>query len=457
MAGELATQHGGRGKPAFLTYDRNVYLMLLYTVGKGLQLSIAALTINLYAYSLGFQQDFIGLLAGMPALGAFVAGVPVGLLADRIGRRPLILTSAALTPLTLVAVALSANAPLLLAASFINGLLASAYWVTNLPMLTESSRSEQRVSVLALNSFLLLGVGALGSLIGGAVPEVAAQITHQAATSVVPLRWGVLAAAFVAAAPALPLVLLREPRGPTPNPSPAEMERGTAAVPAAGALERGSADAATEAGVALAATEPVTVGGSFEGRWPLPLLFVMLLLPDVVFVVGESSVVGLEQLFFRLRYDLQPGPLGIFIALAGLCGGASALIAPRLARRWGKLRVATSMQLAGVPVVLAIGFMPVLGLAVAAEVARNVLRGLFEPTYAAFTMESVSSKHRATLSGFYGITWGVGYSLGAGIAGFLQLHIGLSAPFAVGALCLALAPTLLLFFFGRRALTASPG
>jgi MFS family permease len=453
MAGDLAMGKTERRRPAFLSYDRNVYLMLLYTLGKGLQLSIGALTINLYAYSLGFHQDFIGLLTGMPALGSFVAGVPIGLLADRIGRRPLILTSAALTPLTLVAVGLSANAPLLLIASFINGLLASAYWVTNLPMLTESSTPQQRVSVLALNSFLLLGVGALGSLIGGIVPELAARLTHQAATSVIPLRWGVLAAAFVAAVPALPLVLLREPRGPTPNSSPSPMERGTdAPVPAPPA-----ADAGTEAGVALAATEPATAASSYEERWPLPILFIMLLLPDVIFVVGESSVVGLEQLFFRLRFNLHPGPLGIFIALAGLGGGISALIAPRLARRWGKLRVATSMQMAGVPVVLAIGFAPVLGLAVAAEVARNVLRGLFEPTYAAFTMESVSSKHRATLSGFYGITWGVGYSLGAAIAGFLQEHVGLAAPFAVGALCLALAPTLLLAFFSRRPLTASPG
>ncbi len=70
--------------------SRNIYLMLLYTLGKGLQLSIAALTINLYAYSLGYRQDFIGVLTGMPALGAFVAGVPMGLLADRLGRKPMI-------------------------------------------------------------------------------------------------------------------------------------------------------------------------------------------------------------------------------------------------------------------------------------------------------------------------------------------------------------------------------
>lgn len=437
MARGMTVAQGKR--PALFRYQRNVYLMLLYTVGKGLQLSIAALTINLYAYSLGFRPDFIGLLTGAPAIGSFIAGVPMGLLADRFGRKPLILTGAALTPLTLVAVALSSNGPLLLTASFINGLLASAYWVTNLPMLTESTTAEERVGVLAINSFLLLGVGALGSLIGGIVPEVAASLTHQSATSVIPMRWGVLAAAFVAAAPALPLVLLREPR------------RTSATVPS-GAVDAALPDVA--AALPAVAVEVPTESplDPMPIKRAVPVFFAMLLLPDVIFVTGESMVIGLEQLFFRLRYNLEPGPLGVFIALAGLFGGATALIAPRLVRRWGTLRMATRMQFASVPVVLAIGFVPVLAVAIVADVVRNVLRGIFEPSYAAFTMESVSARQRATLSGFYGITWGVGYSLGAGIAGLLQTNIALSAPFAGGALLLCIAPLLLRAFFGRTRL-----
>src|SRR5215475_7101341 len=103
---------------ALASYDRNVYLLLFYTLGKGLQLTIGAVTINLYALSLGFKSDYIGVLTGMPALGAFLAGVPTGMLADRIGRRPLILFSAIATPFTIIAIALSTNGPLLLAASF---------------------------------------------------------------------------------------------------------------------------------------------------------------------------------------------------------------------------------------------------------------------------------------------------------------------------------------------------
>ncbi len=426
-------------------FDRNVYLMLMYTLGKGLQLSIAAISINLYAYSLGYRSDFIGLLAGMPSLGGVIAGVPIGMLADRWGRKPLLLFSAFFTPLTLFAVAFSTNAAPLLLASLLNGLLASAYWVTNLPMLTESTVGEERVRALALNSFLLLGLGALGSSIGGAVPEIVGYFLHLPPRSVEPMRAAVIAAGVVAALPAFPLLWLREPRrtdalaldhqiveeeyveSPAPSQplTPAQLNR----TPAADTTPR-----------------PATKKSRQHG---LVALFVRLLVPDVLFTLGESSVVGLLQIYFVLRFGLQPGTLGIILTVAGVCGGATALIAPRIVRRFGKLRIVITMPLLSIPVVLTIGFAPFLGLAIVAEFVRNILRGIFDPSYTTFTMEQAPPSHRATLTGFYGVTWGAGYSVGAALAGTLQAHVSLSAPFALGAACLAGAATMLYVFFGR--------
>jgi len=77
-----------------------------------------------------------------------------------------------------------------------------------------------------------------------------------------------------------------------------------------------------------------------------------------------------------------------------------------------------------------------------------MLRGLFEPTYAAFAMSRVSSRYRATLSGFYSVTWSIGYSIGPIAAGFLQQHVSLSAGFVVGPVCLMISASLLRLFFG---------
>src|SRR6266853_5801874 len=194
-----------------LHLPRNVYLLLLFTTGKGFQLSLSALTLNYYVHSLGYQPEFIGVFSAMPAIGALISAVPVGFLADRIGRKPVLVLTAILTPVFLAACALVTSPFLLLSCAFLQGVVSTAYWVTNLPLLTENTTERQRVGVFALNSFLLLGVGALGNLLGGSIPEFVAAILHVSAASTVPLRWGVLTAALSTFIFGLPLWFLREP------------------------------------------------------------------------------------------------------------------------------------------------------------------------------------------------------------------------------------------------------
>src|SRR6266487_2606519 len=197
---------------SLLHLPRNVYLLLLFTTGKGFQLSISMLTLNYYVHSLGYQPDFIGIFSAMPAIGALVSAVPVGILADRIGRKPVLLLTAVLTPLFLAACALVTSPFLLLFCAFMQGVVSTAYWVTNLPLLTESTTERQRVGVFALNSFLLLGIGSLGSLLGGAIPEIMAGTLHVSAASTLPLRWGVFSAALFTFVFGMPLWFLQEPK-----------------------------------------------------------------------------------------------------------------------------------------------------------------------------------------------------------------------------------------------------
>ncbi len=393
----------------------NVYLLLFFTLGKGFQLTIATLNISYYAHSLGYRPDFIGVLNAMGAIGSLLGAIPIGLLADRIGRKPVLIVSAIFTPLFLAATGLTTSAPLLLLFSLVQGTAACAYWVTNIPILTESSNAQQRVGILALNSFLLLGVGALGNLLGGAIPEIVAGMLHVSAASTLPLRWGVLTAALFTLVFGLPLWFLREPKRPAHHTPKKRQERAP--------------------------------------REPFPfMLFAQLLIPDLLFTMGEGAVVGLMQLYFVLRFHLLPGPLGVIFTISGFIGGIFSLTSPLFVKRWGKLRLITLVQYLSAPLMILIGFSPTLPLTIAGEYTRSLLRTLIDPIYAAFAMERVSDRHRATLSGFYSVTWSIGYSIGPTIAGWLQTNITLSASFVFGACCLLVAPSLLLIFFGRKPL-----
>lgn len=405
---------------SFLHLPRNVYLLLLFTTGKGFQLSISTLTLNYYVHSLGYHPDFIGIFSAMPAFGALVGAIPTGIVADRIGRKPILLLTAVLTPLFLALCGLVTSAPLLLICAFIQGFASTAYWVTNLPLLIESTTERQRVGVLALNSFLLLGVGALGNLLGGAIPEFIAGVLHVYAASTLPLRWGVLTASLFTFVFGLPLWFLHEPK---------RAKRG-------------------EQSPLVFKAETPAVSLSKERR-PI-LLFLQLLLPDLIFTMGEGAVVALIQIFFVLRFQLLPGTLGIIFTISGLVGGIFSLTAPLFVKRWSKLRIVTTVQYLSAPLMILIGFAPTLPLAIAGEYTRSFMRTLIEPVYAAFAMEQVSDRQRATLSGFYSVTWSIGFSIGPAVGGWLQSNVSLSTSFVFGAFCLLLAPTLLLVFFGKK-------
>lgn len=383
----------------------------------GFDLTIATLNITYYAHSLGYKPDFIGLLSAMPAIGSLLSSVPSGFIADRIGRKPLLVLTAILTPVFLAATGLVTSAPLLLGVSLLQGIVSSAYWVTNLSLLTESTTERQRVGVLALNSFLLLGIGSLGNLLGGAIPEFVAGLLHVSAASPVPLRWGVLSAALVTLTFGIPLWFLREPKR-TAHTAPVNE------------------------------TVEQKVVRVKQERLPI-MLFAKLLIPDLLFTMGEGAVVALIQLYFVLRFHLLPGPLGVIFTISGLAGGIFSLTAPLFVHRWSKLRIFTTVMYLSAPLMILVGFAPNIYLAIAGEYTRSFMRTLIEPVYAAFVMEQVSDRHRATLSGFYGLTWSIGFSIGPTIAGWLQTNVSLSTAFVFGASCLFASASLLLWFFGR--------
>lgn len=414
----VTTTQRRRFSPWMLQLPRNVYILLFFTLGKGFQLTIATLNITYYAHSLGYRPDFIGLLSAMPALGSLMSSVPGGFIADRIGRKPLLVVTAILTPVFLAATGLVTSAPLLLTVALFQGIVSSGYWVTNLPLLTESTTERQRVGVLALNSFLLLGIGSLGNLLGGAIPEFVAGMLHVSAASPVPLRWGVLSAALVTLTFGIPLWFLHEPKREVRAAAPVHE------------------------------TAEQKVRRVKQERMPLGL-FVKLLVPDLLFTMGEGAVVALIQLYFVLRFHLLPGPLGAIFTISGLVGGIFSLTAPLFVNRWSKLRIFTTVMYLSAPLMILVGFAPNIYLAIAGEYTRSFMRTLIEPVYAAFVMEQVSDRHRATLSGFYGLTWSIGFSIGPTIAGWLQTNVSLSTAFVFGASCLVTSASLLLWFFGR--------
>lgn len=387
---------------------RDARLFLAATAGMGLVIGIYDLTFALYLRALGFRADYIGLFSAAAALSSLLSSLPVGLLLARVGRRPVLLGAGALHALALLLLtALRDPAPLLAVAAVI-GAAAGPYWAATAPALTDDTAPDARVRVFAVQSFLLWAMAAVGSALGGAVPEVAGRALGQPAAAAAPLRVALWLVAAAIGASTLPFVGLRARGG------------------------------ATDAG-----------GRGTEQRVVDLALFARLLVPDALLALALGAMVLFLPLFFSVRYHIAPGGLGLIFALSNIVAAVATLAAPAVAARVGHTRALLGLLAVSVPLLGLVTYAPLLPVAVVALYAQGSARTMTEPLYASFAMARAPGAQRALLGSLYQMTWNVGFSLGPWLSGVLQARGGFGLAFGVAIACQALATALLALFFGR--------
>ena len=380
--------------------------LLGYTLAKGLQLTLFNLIFPLYAYSLGYNQETIGRLNATGALMVLICSVPLGMLADRIGRARLLTISAFLSPLALLGIALSSSLPALVFWLVVQNGISVVYWSATSPLLIGTVPEGRRVRVFSINSFFLWGVGALGSVLGGFVTVAAARALGVGQDNTAALRAALVFNAVLLLLGGLPLWRIRN---------------------------------------------VASAGDGAAGRAPLRLadlrLFGRLLLPDALQACGSGAVIGFLPLFFALRFGVEPAKLGWIFTITGVLGGMSALGAPALVRRLGNMRTIGSLMV-GIAACIALTVaMPILLASVLFEGCRAALRGTIDPIYTPFAISRVAPERRGTLAGMYNVTYATGFSLGPLASGWLQVHYGFGPAFALGAGCYLLAAVAMLLLW----------
>ncbi|HEX5505175.1 MAG TPA: MFS transporter [Thermomicrobiales bacterium] len=402
-AGERGAARGPR-----LGFGPVANTLLGYTLVKGLQLTLYNLIFPLYAYSIGYDLAAIGRINAVGAVTVLLASMPLGMLADRLGRGRLFLVSALITPLAMAGVALSRSLPVLLAFIIVQNAVSTVYWSVTSPLLVAAVPAERRVRVFSINSFLIWGVGALGSAIGGYAAALAGRALGVEPNATPALRVALLVCAAITLVGALPLWRIRNVEAP---------------------------------------------GAGGAGRAKLRLadlhLFGRLLLPDALQAFGAGMIIGFLPLFFALRFGLEAGKLGWIFTLTGALGGAASLLSPLVARRLGDIRAIVALMGSVAACIFLTALSPVLPGAIGAEASRSALRGTIDPIYTPFAMTRVAPHWRGTLGGLYNVTYATGFALGPLLSGWLQVHYGFTPAFAIGAVAYLCAATTMWLFFSR--------
>src|SRR5262249_39249010 len=115
--------------------------------------------------------------------------------------------------------------------------------------------------------------------------------------------------------------------------------------------------------------------------------------------------------WFYLRFGVNPGVLGAIFFGANVFAGISALLAARLASRFGLVRTMVFTHLPSNLLLILVPLMPTLSLAISVLLLRFSISQMDVPTRQSYTMAVVRPEERAAAAGITGVARTIGASI----------------------------------------------
>jgi MFS family permease len=330
-----------------------------------------------YLVGLGLNEAQTGalltaILAGDTAISLFLTTR-----ADRIGRKRTLIIGAALMAAAGVAFALTGNWWLLLIAGTLGVISPSGNEVGPFLSIEQAALSQvvdssERTRVFGWYTLAGSAATALGSLAGGNL-ALLMQLSMPVISS-----YRVVVVLYAAMGVALLVLFARLP-ATVEAPAPGERR------PAQG---------------------PVS-GLSGLGRSRSVVLKLSALFSLDAFA-GGFVVQSLAAYWFYLRYGVNPGTLGTIFFCANILAGLSALVASRLAARFGLINTMVATHLPSNVLLILVPLMPTLPLAIAVLLARFSISQMDVPARQSYVMAVVAPEERSAAGGITGVARTIG-------------------------------------------------
>ena len=362
---------------------------LLFHIGL---LGIADILLNFYLVSIGYDTATISLLQSLPRLSGFLIGLPVGLVANRIGNRRLIMISTGGIALSVFATALTANLLVIGISRFCWGACFGANQVVKPPfMVTLTDRSEHSAQFSYHNLVSMLAV-AIGSALGGLLPIVmSGLLSLEAAPGLAAEQLpAAYRASMILAAAALLLSVM-----PIRRLEERPFDGAGSQRPRSGKL------------------------GTLPWRRVLRLAF-----PLFVFGLSGGLTFPFFNLIFRDLFGISDSAVGGVIGLGWLVMGAAPLLNPAWEARLGRAGALSALMLASAVAFVGFSSAQILWLAILFYSLAIGLRNTMQPLFQPLLMDSLETVAHNFASSVGLALWNIGWFLSALGFGWLQAGIG---------------------------------
>ena len=147
---------------------------------------------------------------------------------------------------------------------------------------------------------------------------------------------------------------------------------------------------------------------------------------------GGFVIQSFAAYWFYLRFGVNPGTLGVIFFWANIFAGISALLASRLASRFGLVNTMVLTHLPSNILLILVPLMPKLSLAVIVLLVRFSISQMDVPTRQSYTMAVVSAEERSAAAVITGVARTTGAAISPLFVGFMfARHSLINLPFFI--------------------------
>jgi MFS family permease len=355
-----------------------------------------SVVLPLYLHETGLTGAAIGLLFTLTLAGDAGISLWITTMADRIGRKKMLLLGAGLMIMAGAVFSLTGNFALLIIAAVIGVISPSGNEIGPFLSLEQASlsqllSSEKRTKAFAWYNLAGSLAAASGALAGGFVSQGLLHAGYSELVAYKAVIIGYAACGFV-------LVALFSFLS-------SEVE----AVPSTAVRKR--------------------VLGLHESRGVVVKLSGLFALDAFA---GGFVIQSMVAYWFHLKFGIDAGVLGSIFFGANILAGVSALLAVRIASRIGLINTMVFTHVPSNVLLCLVPLMPNLGLAVLVLLLRFSISQMDVPTRQSYTMAVVSPDERAAAAGVTSIARSLGAAISPALSGvFLAYPALLGAPFLV--------------------------
>jgi MFS family permease len=394
------------------SFHPNARLYLLNAIIAGAAFGVFRLLFNFFVLSMDYDETLLGSLITTSSLTALLVALPMGYLADRLGRKVSLMIGNLAVVLAIFGMVLLPSVPMFIGMNILMGAGQSLSGVTMGPFLMENSSEKERTYLFSFSSGLTMASAFVGNWLGGYLPTWMGSALKVSATATPAYASALLIVAGVAVLAIIPLMMMKFPK----------------------------LDAAQRS--------------LFAPIWYLKEnigTFGKLVLPMLLTSIGAGLIMPFMNVFFRNVYH-QPDPvIGSMFAWGSLAMGAGLLIAPPIADRMGKIQLVVVTQALSIPFLFMLGFSPIFALSAMAYYIRLALMNMSGPVYQTFVMERVEPTARATVASLVSMSSNFGWAFSPIISGWIQVRYGFGPAFVLTIILYTLSIYFYWFFFWHRA------